>query len=257
MGYLLSWFSKCKSPLFSNSPAIVKSRNVIAIFFISHARALRVYLFGSVCARNVLMPPPGNRALWRLEEYETLFNNDRRLSLYPDSSSGDLTDQRSQRWYRLIHQSHGKCCARKPLKKRMGFSFRVLGLIKVQRKIDDHEEGSSSLHPAGKSNTRVQHFNQAAFTAVCPCLERLLIYMFLVRLAPLQMLSAVPWRKGGENLLLCSNPCLNLQLCPASNTLPGRPCVWRRAVVHLKSVSVSWRGVGGESSCKASPSRTH
>lgn len=83
----------------------------------------------------------------------------------------------------------------------MGFSFCVLGLIKVQGKIDDHEEGSSSLHPAGESNTRVQRFNQAALAAICPCLERLLIYMFLVGLAPLRMLSAVARRKGGESFV--------------------------------------------------------
>lgn len=189
------------NPPYSQIPLQFWEAGTLQLFFISHTWALRVYLLGSVCwkcahASSRESGPLTTRGIWNaLQQWQKA-----------------LVLSRSQRWYRLIHQSRGKCCARKPLKKRMGFSFRVLGLIKVQRKIDDHEEGSSSLHPAGESNTRVQHFNQAALAAVCPCLERLLIYMFLVRLAPLQMLSAVPWRKGRENLLLCPDPCLNLQL---------------------------------------------
>lgn len=117
----------------------------------------------------------------------------------------------------------------------MGFSFRISGLIKVRRKIDDHAEGSSSLRPAGESNTRVQRFNQAALAA--PCLERLLISVFLVRLAPLQMLSAVPRRKGGESCLVVPGSLFEPAAVkkrkrhegrrprPARNTLLGRPCV--------------------------------
>lgn len=117
----------------------------------------------------------------------------------------------------------------KALKEKDGLLFsRILGLIKVQRKIDDHEEGSSSLHPAGELNTRVRRFNQAALAAVCPCLERLLIYMFLVQLAPSQMLSAVPRRKGGESLVVVSGSLFE----PAA-------------------------AGGGGLSCKVLPSRTH
>lgn len=125
--------------------------------------------------------------------------------------------------------------------------MRILGLIKVQRKIDDHEEGSSSLHPAGESNTRVQGFNQAALAAVGPCLERLLIYMFLVRLAPLQMLSAVPRRKGGEGFVVVAGSLF--WILPETPSLAGLVGdVARRCISNL---CCQFQG-GGGGSCKVS-----